>query len=69
MRLTTPGLWRMRWLAWRGGRHNKAVSPVEVGLVTSLAKPGGNVTGMTVFASEIPGKRLQLFRELIPNLT
>jgi putative ABC transport system substrate-binding protein len=46
-----------------------AHDPVEIGLVQTLAKPGGNVTGMTVFASEIPGKRLELFRELIPNLT
>ncbi|MBC5767098.1 ABC transporter substrate-binding protein [Ramlibacter albus] len=45
-----------------------AHDPVEAGLVDSLPKPGGNVTGVTVFASELPGKRLQLFRDLVPQL-
>jgi putative ABC transport system substrate-binding protein len=43
--------------------------PVDVGLVTSLARPGGNLTGLTVFFSEICAKRVELIREAIPALT
>jgi putative tryptophan/tyrosine transport system substrate-binding protein len=43
--------------------------PVATGLVASLAKPGGNVTGMTSISGDIIAKRLQLIRELLPNLT
>jgi len=39
---------------------------VEMGLVNSLARPGGNVTGIVVRGEELDGKRLQLLRELIP---
>jgi len=38
-------------------------------LAESLAKPGGNVTGLSMMDAEIGGKRVQLLRELIPNLT
>jgi putative ABC transport system substrate-binding protein len=44
-------------------------NPVEVGLVESLARPGGNLTGPTLMAVEIAGKRLELFIEAIPKLT
>lgn len=43
--------------------------PVETGLVASLARPGGNITGVTGGAHEITGKRLQLLKELAPGLT
>jgi putative ABC transport system substrate-binding protein len=43
--------------------------PVATGLVSSLARPGGNITGMTSVSGEVIAKRLQLVRELIPNLT
>ncbi|MFM9972313.1 MAG: ABC transporter substrate-binding protein [Burkholderiales bacterium] len=43
--------------------------PVGQGLVASLARPGGNVTGLSMLSSEIVSKRLQLLREIIPNLT
>jgi putative ABC transport system substrate-binding protein len=43
-------------------------NPVAVGFVASLANPGGNVTGVSLLAPEVAGKRLQLFKELIPNI-
>ena len=46
-----------------------AGDPVGTGLVTSLARPGGNVTGLTDIAPEIAGKRLELLREAVPGIT
>src|SRR5829696_8873966 len=43
--------------------------PVATGLVASLAKPGGNVTGLTSTAEETEGKRWELLKELIPKLS
>jgi putative ABC transport system substrate-binding protein len=42
--------------------------PVEQGLIKSLARPGGNVTGITNLSSELGGKRLELFKEAVPKL-
>jgi putative tryptophan/tyrosine transport system substrate-binding protein len=42
--------------------------PVEIGLVKSLAHPGGNITGLTVNVAAHAGKRLELLRELVPKL-
>jgi putative ABC transport system substrate-binding protein len=44
-----------------------ASDPVGTGLVTSLARPGGNVTGLSVQATDLAGKRVELLRELIPD--
>ena len=44
-------------------------SPVEQGLAESLAKPGGNVTGLTVMAVELTGKRLEILKETLPKMT
>jgi len=41
--------------------------PMEVGLVASLARPGGNVTGLSVMAPEVAGKRLELLKEVFPG--
>jgi putative ABC transport system substrate-binding protein len=43
--------------------------PVATGLVTNLARPGGNVTGLTSFVSVMEGKRLELLREVVPNIS
>jgi putative ABC transport system substrate-binding protein len=43
--------------------------PVGVGLVDSLARPGGNVTGMTILSSQVSGKRLQILKETLPGLS
>jgi putative tryptophan/tyrosine transport system substrate-binding protein len=45
-----------------------AGAPVETGLVASLSRPGGNVTGVTNMAAELGGRRLQLLKDMIPNL-
>ncbi len=42
--------------------------PVEAGLVESLARPGGNVTGLTNLTTELGGKRLELLKEAVPKL-
>src|SRR5215510_8546287 len=45
-----------------------AQDPVGGGLVASLAKPGGNVTGLSLQASDVAGKRVELLREVVPQL-
>lgn len=43
--------------------------PVSVGLVASLAHPGGNVTGLSLLTSDLSGKRLELLREIVRKIT
>ena len=43
--------------------------PVGAGLVASLARPGGNITGLTGITAELAGKRLELLKETLPRLT
>ena len=44
-------------------------SPVEQGLAESLAKPGGNVTGLSVLVSDLSGKRVELLKEAVPKIS
>ena len=44
------------------------LDPVEAGLVESLARPGGNVTGLTLLTGELGGKRLELLKDAVPKL-
>src|ERR671925_642750 len=46
-----------------------AGDPVATGLVDSLARPGGNITGLSQMAPEMAGKRLELFKEIVPKLS
>jgi ABC-type uncharacterized transport system substrate-binding protein len=49
-------------MAWGG-------DPIEAGFVASLARPGGNLTGLTSMASELGGKRLALLKEVVPKMS
>src|SRR6516165_6551965 len=42
--------------------------PLATGIAVSLARPGGNVTGLSVLGTDLAGKRLELLREVVPNL-
>ena len=46
-----------------------AGDPVGSGLIASLARPGGNVTGMSLMSPDLGGKRLELLKELLPRLS
>ena len=44
-------------------------NPVQSGVVASLARPGGNITGTTTLAADLSGKLLELHKEIVPNLS
>ena len=43
--------------------------PLGHGFIASLARPGGNITGLSNFAPELSGKRLELLKEVVPSLS
>jgi putative tryptophan/tyrosine transport system substrate-binding protein len=45
-----------------------AGDPVGLGIVDSLAHPGGNVTGVTLYGAELSGKRMEVFKEAVPGI-
>jgi putative tryptophan/tyrosine transport system substrate-binding protein len=64
---------RLRELGWLEGRTINIVfalanDPLGSGLIASLARPGGNVTGLSNQAADLGSKRLELLREIVPNL-
>jgi putative ABC transport system substrate-binding protein len=46
-----------------------SANPVETGLIASLARPGGNITGMTSISTQLSAKRMQLLQEIVPGLS
>ena len=42
---------------------------VETGMVVSLAQPGGNVTGLNAFVTELTAKRVEIMREIVPKIS
>ncbi len=45
------------------------VDPVAIGFVASLARPGGNITGLSLLSAELSGKRLELLKEVVPGVS
>src|SRR5262249_60853271 len=44
-------------------------NPMAAGLIASLARPGGNITGLTQMTPEVGGKRLELLKEVVPKMS
>ena len=65
---------RPRWRLSAPPRRSPLVmiavgDPVGTGIVPSLARPGGNITGLSSIAPDLEGKRLELLREIVPKLS
>ncbi len=44
-----------------------SIDPVGIGLIASLTRPGGNVTGLSNFSDDLAGKRLEILKEVLPK--
>jgi len=78
VRLNVDLIWAIGTLAPLAAKHATSTIPIVMaaagdplgsGLVVSLAQPGGNVTGMSLMAPDLGGKRLELLKELLPQLS
>ena len=49
--------------------YSSSADPVKIGLAVSLAKPGGNATGVTLLSDELAAKRIQLFKAAVPRIS
>jgi putative ABC transport system substrate-binding protein len=56
-------------LAERQGHRRSGVDPVSTGFLASLARPGGNITGLSAMAPELVGKQLELLKEVVPKVS
>ena len=69
VRLPNPKRWRQRATSSVPIVFAFVVDPVGAGFITSLARPGGNITGFTAFEYSISGKWLELLKKIAPNVT
>ena len=65
---TTPGAHALKRNPHESDRHGRARRPCRDPIVDTLARPGGNVTGMSQMTSGLAAKRLELLKEAVPNL-
>src|SRR5215468_3012135 len=65
---TSPSLWAKKATSTIPIVMTSSTDPIGNGLVASLARPGGNVTGLTSISGELGGKLLELLKEIVPKL-
>jgi len=66
---TSPSLWAKKATSTIPIVMTSSTDPIGNGLVASLARPGGNVTGLTSLSGELGGKLLELLKEIVPRLS
>ena len=63
----TPGSFAAKRATARSPSSFGVADPVGAGLITSLARPGGNITGLTTLGPDLVGKQLELLKEIVPR--